>query len=87
MKAVFLLFFILTQIICIGQSQNYNRYWITGYDYWHVPKDTLFGGSYIDFSEDPPNIYFDKMQNMNFSGSEAIISDGSGTLLFYSKIQ
>ncbi|HZV69678.1 MAG TPA: PKD domain-containing protein [Saprospiraceae bacterium] len=83
MKSILLTSYILFQLIYISSGQVYDRFWITGYDYWHQ-SDSLFGGSYIDFSLDPPNIFYDPNHKMNFNSTEAIVCDSSGSLLFYS---
>ncbi len=83
MKSRILTIFILFQLNYNSYGQNHDRYWITGYDYWHL-SDTLFGGSYIDFGEDPPNIFYDANHKMNFNSTEAIVCNSSGSLLFYS---
>ncbi len=64
-------------------GQGYDRYWISGYNLSNVPGDTLYGGTYIDFREEPPRVFYDPFHTMNFWGTSAIISDSMGQLLFY----
>jgi len=64
-------------------GQGYDSYWISGYDLSNIPGDTIYGGTYIDFREEPPRVFYDPFHTMNFWGTSAGISDSLGRLLFY----
>jgi len=83
MKRLGLIWFILFEFVHAISGQGYNNYWISGYDLSNVPGDTLYGGTYIDFREEPPRVYYDPFHTMNFWGTASAISDSIGQLLFY----
>jgi len=83
MKRIGLISFILFECVQAIIGQGYDRYWISGYDLSNVPGDTLYGGTYIDFREEPPRVFYDPFHTMNFKATSAAISDSIGDLLFY----
>ncbi len=75
----------MLSIIQEPAAQGYDRFWISGYDYWNtIPNNPNFGGTYIDFNEEPPHVYYDPNHTMNFWGTGSTISNAQGELLFYS---
>jgi hypothetical protein len=64
-------------------GQWYDRYWISGYDYWPQSHDTSFGAAYFDFAEEPVMIYYNPQHSMSFKEEIGIIGDANGNLQFY----
>ena len=77
-KILFFLFLTITASSLFAQREDY--IWLTGYD--NNPFDTIFGGTRIDFSTEPPTVSYE-FREMDFFLSDASICDAEGNLLFY----
>ncbi len=73
---ILLNFFAFTSIF----SQKHDEIWLLGYS--SNPVNTTFGGTVIDFSTTPPDMYYE-FRPMSFSQANASICDTAGNLLFY----
>lgn len=62
-------------------AQKYDYVWVFGY--YSQVEDTLFGGSFIDFKENPPKVFRGEIP-FNFKITDISISDPLGNLQFYS---
>ena len=65
----------------LTHAQKYDQIWLQGYSNQLI--DTIFGGTIIDFSTDPPELSY-HFREMNFQECVASICDKEGNLLFYS---
>jgi hypothetical protein len=72
--------FLIFNGITSAISQNFDNYWIMGYN--TPSSDTTFGGTVLDFNSSPPNIYY-QYTDMNFLETNASMCDSVGNLLFY----
>jgi hypothetical protein len=79
-----LLLFLLSGYMGMAASglcaQKHDYIWLTGYS--STPNSTLFGGTVIDFNENPPDLYYE-FRDMSFFQANASICDTAGNLLFY----
>ncbi|NUQ25936.1 MAG: PKD domain-containing protein [Saprospiraceae bacterium] len=66
----------------LGQSKQ-DYIWLFGYDSWAATENPIFGGSVIDFNQDPPATFID-LRDMNINATLASICDTAGNLLLYS---
>ncbi|HRJ15462.1 MAG TPA: hypothetical protein PLI34_10745, partial [Saprospiraceae bacterium] len=73
---ILLNFFAFTSIF----SQKHDEIWLLGYS--SNPVNTTFGGTVIDFSTAPPDMYYE-FRPMSFSQANASMCDTAGNLLFY----
>ncbi len=79
----FLILFIIPfyNVFTTAQNDQFRDYlWLFGYD--SNPTDLNFGGTNIDFSTSPPDIYYE-FRPMDFGQTNASICDKGGNLLFY----
>jgi hypothetical protein len=71
-------------IICFVQfslnAQKHDEVWLLGYG--SNPLNTIYGGTVIDFSTIPPDMYYE-FRPMSFRQANASMSDTAGNLLFY----
>ncbi len=61
-------------------SQNHDYVWLTGYDSFNANQD--FGGTVIDFNQEPPYIYREDRE-MNINTTLASYYDSLGNMLLY----
>ena len=80
LKAAFTLVLTVCFLGCSLFAQQHDNVWLFGYN--AASPDTLFGGSVIDFSEEPPLVY-QKDRQMNIDVTMASACDSSGVLQFY----
>lgn len=64
----------------ISMAQNHDVLWLLGYD--SDPNNLDFGGTDIDFRQNPPWVHY-HYRPMNFSITSAVMCDAQGNLLFY----
>ncbi|MBX2929734.1 MAG: PKD domain-containing protein [Saprospiraceae bacterium] len=64
----------------ILNAQKHDEIWLLGYG--SNPLNTIYGGTVIDFSTAPPDMYYE-FRPMRFSQANASICDTAGNLLFY----
>jgi len=82
MKSLFTLNFICLFFLFSLSAQKYDNIWLFGYNA-SVPNAPGYGGSVVDFSLIPPDIYYEPRE-MNFRFTNGGICDSVGNLLFYS---
>ena len=80
MRGTFLLLIIILLRSLVVSAQGLNNLWLAGYE---NPHGTPVGGLTINFVTGTPNIY-EENRLLNFSGTNAIISDLGGNYLFAS---
>lgn len=76
----FLLLSLYPIVVNAQNDQKRDNLWLFGYE--SNPTNLDFGGTNINFSTSPPDIYYE-YRPMNFSETNASICDGQGNLLFY----
>ncbi len=79
-KKLVLLLFLLFVLKSYGQGID--NLWLMGYEDVDHGVNPNYGGTTIDFSSGAPSIYY-ASRPMWFDASNAVISDKSGNLLFY----
>ncbi|MBK8563962.1 MAG: T9SS type A sorting domain-containing protein [Saprospiraceae bacterium] len=78
---LFATYFALSSFSAIGQDdQLRDKLWLFGYE--SNPTDLNFGGTNIDFTLTPPDIYYE-YRPMDFQETNASVCDEQGNLLFY----
>lgn len=85
MKLVTILFLSFLFVQCCYSQELFQRekrdyYWLLGYD--SNPQNLMFGGTLIDFHQEPPFLSYE-FRNLNFDITNASICDTAGNLLFY----
>lgn len=79
MRTLFALLFFAV-LLQPGHSQNHDHVWLTGYG--SFTGNPNFGGSVIDFNEDPPQVYYEDRE-LNIDATMASFCDSLGNLLLY----
>jgi len=82
MKSLVTLTFIGSLFYLSLSAQKYDNIWLFGYNA-SVPNAPGFGGTVMDFSLTPPDIYYES-RDMEFYFTNGSICDTAGNLLFYS---
>jgi len=90
MKFKFIFLFLIISQLSIAQKEDHK--WLFGFNVFDVidpilRADTTRGASEMDFNFDPVKIYYAKDRVIDFSGTNASISDQDGNLLAYSNGQ
>ena len=83
MKIEIMRFLFSISLLCFPSllfTQNHDNIWLFGYD--SNLGNTDWGGSVMDFSSVPPEIYYE-FREMNFNITNVSICDKEGNLLFY----
>jgi len=85
MRLLFILFLCISHLTDL-EAQQEDNVWMFGWGF--KPKttpetkaDSLWGGSNIDFSFEPPFIYYDPTRSNEFNETNSIISDSNGKLM------
>jgi hypothetical protein len=76
LSIIFFNFFVLASTF----SQKHDELWLLGYG--SNPINTIYGGTVIDFSVTPPDMYYE-FRPMRFRQANASMCDTAGNLLFY----
>ncbi|HRX29788.1 MAG TPA: hypothetical protein P5235_10390, partial [Saprospiraceae bacterium] len=79
MRILFIFLFCIGQIAIIDAQQEDNI-WMFGGGFGLKDYDGTWGVSYVDFNNEPPDIYFVKKVQLNLRGVNAEICSEGGVL-------
>ncbi|HPK10701.1 MAG TPA: hypothetical protein PK246_10240, partial [Saprospiraceae bacterium] len=82
MRILFIFLFCIGQIAII-EAQQEDNVWMFGGGFGLKDYDGTWGVSYVDFNNEPPDIYFVKEVKLNILGTNAEICDYNGKLRLY----